>query len=250
MADFEKFQSANQIIDRVLVEVGLGSNSAPYDSADPAVQQLTYMLNSAGQELLRLHKWQQFQKTHSFTTDKVTYPTGVYPLPTDFDEMIQQTQWDQTNRLPLYGSLTPQDWEYLEGRQLANFTIYASFRKREGKMYMYPSPPPDGHVIQYEYISRGWVESIADAGTYQDHVEKGGDIIQYDPPLVMAFVKLKFFEARGFDTTKAEGAFNRAFEGACSSDVPAPILNVSGDFRRYPYLDAARNVPSTGYGDP
>ena len=243
-----QFQTANQLIDRVMVEVGLGPNTSPYESADPAVQQLTYMLNTAGEELLRLNKWQQFQRIYSFTTDTATYPTGVYPLPADFDEMIEQTQWDRTNRLPIYGSLSPQDWEYLMGRDLVNATIYASFRKLEGEVHMFPSPPPDGHVIQYEYMSRGWVESVETAGTFQDHVIVGSDIVQYDPPLIMSFLKLKFFEARGFDTTKAEGSFNRAFAGACSSDIPAPILNVAGNSRRYPCLNTASNLPDTGYG--
>jgi len=251
MADFERFQSANQLIDRVSVEVGLGTNESAYTSNDAALQQLTYMLDTAGQELLRMNQWQQLQKIHSFLTDSGpdASPTGVYDLPADFDHMIDQTQWDQTNRLPIYGSLSPQDWEYLEGRQLANSTIYASFRKREGKMYMFPSPPPDGLTIQFEYMSRGWVESTVDTETpYQDHVQVGSDIVQYDPPLVISFLKLKFFEARGFDTTKAEGAFNRAFAAACSSDTAAPVLNVSGNLRRYPYLNSWSNLPDTNYG--
>lgn len=244
----EKFQTALQLIDRISVEVGLGQQNQPYSSSDSAVNQLTYLLNTAGQELLSMANWEILQDQFQFTTNSNIFPNGDYPLPANFDHMIEQTHWDRNNRLPLYGPLSPQDWQYLIGRDLVSHTIYASFREKEGKMYLFPTPPPDGLLIQYEYMSRGWVQDGGDPDTYHDSVQGPADVVQYDPPMIIAFVKLKFYEARGFDTTKAEGAFNRAFNSAVSRDVSAPVLSASGTMRSYPYLDGMRNTPDTGYG--
>ncbi len=247
MSGIQKFQTANELLDRVAVEVGLGQQPNPYTSQDTAIIQLRYFLDTAGQELLRMVQWEHLQEEHVITTS-VPPDDGTYDLPDDFDHMIPQTHWDRSNRLPLYGPLSPQDWQYLIGRDLVSHTIYASFREEQGKFEIFPRPPPDGLIIAFEYMSRGWVESQVNPGTFFDHVDDGADTVRYDPPMVLAFVKLKFYEAKGFETTAAQGAFNRAFQSAAASDVSAPVLNAAGSSRRYPYLDPYRNLPDTNYG--
>ena len=92
--------TANTIINRVAVEVGLTAVTDPVADADPAFKQLTGLLTAAGQELVELHQWQVLRQEYEFTTVAAT-DTGIYDLPADFSYMIDQSGWDQTNNVPI-----------------------------------------------------------------------------------------------------------------------------------------------------
>jgi hypothetical protein len=153
--------------------------------------------------------------------------------------------------VPLFGPLSPQDWQYLLGRDLVSSTIYASFRLQDGVMRLFPQPPPNGLDIHYEYVSKNWVidQETAPPDIYKDSVTQGTDKPLYDRTLITRYLKLKYLEAKGFDTTKAQADFNQSFSFLTGHDKGAEILNAG---RRYgfPYLDAWRNLPDTGYGYP
>jgi len=62
------------------------------------------------------------------------------------------------------------------------------------------------------------------------------------------FLKLRFLEAKGFDTTAAAGQFLNMFNSFTDKDVSAQTLNMSRA-RVFPYL-GWRNIPETNYGLP
>lgn len=246
-----RFETAGTIINRTAAELGLTPVADPFTSTDSAFLQLCSLLTSAGQEMLVLHEWQKFNKTHSLTTG--TPPDddadGHYDLPDDFGYMIDQTGWEPTNRLPLGGPLTPQDWTYLVNTNLGSTTIYVSFRQNAGQFWILPNdPPPTGIEITFEYVSRNWVEDGAVPGTFKDSVESSADIVMYEPILIIKFLKLRQKEAKGFDTTAAVGQFITMFNSWTGKDASAPILNAARS-RYFPYL-GWRNVPDTGFGAP
>jgi len=147
--------TASNILNRVAAEVGIEPVVDPYSSADASFRQLTYLLNTAGEELATMFPWQQLQQEHEIKT--LDGDSGDYPLPVDFNYMINQTGWERAENVPLFGPLSAQDWQYLLGRDLVNNTIYASFRLQRGKFSLFPQPPPTGLDIHFEYVSTNWV---------------------------------------------------------------------------------------------
>ena len=238
--------NANAIINRVAAEIGLLPLADPVASVDPAFQQMRYLLNSAGEELIQAYPWELLQRSESFTTQATD--SGDYPLPADFSQMINQTGWDRSNNVPLQGPLSAQEWTYLLGRDLVTSTIYASFRLTEGKFKLFPQPPPTGLDIHYEYLSKNWVRSGTDPSAYSDEVTMGSDIVLYDKTLISRYLKVKMLEAKGFDSTKAQADFNQTFSFLTGSDKGAPILNAGFNASGVPYLDMYRNTPDSGYG--
>jgi hypothetical protein len=241
-----RFETAADIINSAAVEVGLTAVSDPFASTDPAFVQLCKLLTNAGREMVGLHQWNKLVKTHEITT-AVPPDTGVYELPDDFGYMIDQTGWVPTNRLPLGGPLTAQDWTYLVNTNLASSTIYVSFRMAAGQFWVLPQPPPDGVEINFEYISRNWVLESDDT-TYKDSVENADDTVLFEPILIIKFLKLRFLESKGFDTTAAVGQFQSVFMQWTGRDVSAPVLNAAR-MRVFPYL-GWRNIPETNFGLP
>lgn len=245
-----EFDTANQILNAVAGEVGVAPVTDPFGSSNQVFSQLKVLITSAGRELLyygaACNGWEQLQTEESFTT--ASTDSGDYDLPDDFGYMIDQTGWERKENLPLFGPLSAQEWQYLLGRDLVSYTIYASFRIQQGKLRLFPQPPPDGLNIAYEYISRNWVRSGTDSLVRSSRVEEGSDIILYEPILMVKLLKAKYLEAKGFDSSAARNDFALMFDSITGTEKSAQILNAAGLHWEYPYLTPWRNLPDTNYG--
>ena len=237
---------ANDILNRVAAEVGLQPVADPYGSKLPEFEQMTYLLNIAGEELSQLYPWEFLNKQHSFTT--VDTDSGDYPLPDDFLYLLNQTAWERTENVPLFGPLSSQEWQALLGRDLVTETIYTSFRISDGLFRIFPRPPPSGQEIFYEYVSRCWVIDSTAPDQCQDRVKSGADTPLFDRTLLSRYLKVKFLEAKSLDTTKAQADLNQMFESLGSHDKGAPVLSAGGGRGAYPYLDGFWSVPDSGFG--
>ena len=146
------------------------------------------------------------------------------------------------------GPLSAQDWTYLKGRNLVSQSIYASFRLMDNKFDLFPqNPVPAGLDINFEYISRNWVQE-QNAGPQKDFISIGTDIVKYEPILIVKFLKCKFLESKGFDTTAARTEFENMFSSRTGKDTGAPILNAASSSRGFPYLQPYANTSDTGFG--
>ena len=240
--------TANDVLNQAAAELGLTPVSDPFSSADPQFLQLRFLLNTAGKRLVYHYAWEHLQKEHIFFID-VDNVENEYDLPEDFAYMIDQTGWLRDQNVPLAGPLSPQDWQYLKGRNLLSSTIYASFRLQNRKLRIFAQGQLDEEEIAYEYISDRWVTSVVDAGQGQTEVLVGSDIVNYEPTLTTLYLKARWLGAKGFDTTKADNEFSDAFLAWTGMNKSAPKLNAAKNYLGYPYLDAWRNLPDSGYGN-
>ena len=101
-----RFETANALINRAAVEVGLNADNDPVASPDETYIQMQALLDSLGQELVNLYDWPILVRT--LTIDTQADDSGVYELPDDYDHMINQTAWDMNNTVPVTGPLSPQ----------------------------------------------------------------------------------------------------------------------------------------------
>lgn len=246
-----RYDTADDVVNAAAVECGLTASSDVFASSDAAFIQLRTMLTNVGRELLGLYQWNRMVKEYSITT-AVPPDTGNYDLPEDFGWFIDQTGWTPTNAglgLPLGGPLSEQDWAYLVNTNLASSTIFVSFKLSEGQFQVLPQPPPDGIDINFKYVSRWWVATAAAPTTLaKDQVTANDDVVLYEPILIVKLLKLRFLEAKGFDTTAASTQFHSVFMQWTGKDVSAPVLNAAR-MRLFPYL-GWRNIPETNYGLP
>jgi hypothetical protein len=243
-----RYFTVNRILRDVALEVGLARTDTAYESTNPALQQLSGLLNAAGQELVELHNWQTLVNAHQIVTQ--AGDTGDYPLPDDFSSMINQTHWEHTNRIPLGGPLSPQVWTYLRGRDLVSQTIYASFRQKDGLFSVFPQPPPPGLDIQFEYVSRNWVADNSDLSIRWDEIQTGADVVLFEPIVIKKYLKVKHLEAKGFDASSARLEFENMFISRAGKDTGAPVLSGSRMSGAFPYLTPYGNTADTGYGLP
>ena len=244
-----RLDTINNIVNRAAVGVGFDPVADVLSNNNNAFKQLSYLLTDCLQELMEMYPWEILNRAYSYTT--VGNEAGILSLPTDFAYMIPQTGWERSKSVPLAGPLSPQEWTYLLGRNLVGSTIYASFRLDQDSINILPNDPtPAGLKINFEYISRNLIEIATATGTYTDTAvgASSSDIVQLPPNLTVAMLKLRFLDAKGFDTTSAERSFNQIYTSLAGKNHSSRILNVAGRSNRFPYLNNVWNLPDTNYG--
>lgn len=243
-----RFNTVNDIVNHVAVEVGLNPVSDVFSAGDTAFQQITYLLTTCVQELMEMYPWQVLTREYNHVTG--AGEVGELALPADFGYMIPQTGWERAENVPLIGPLSAQDWTYLLGRDLVGSTIYASFRFNQNELTIFPqNPMTEGLDINFEYISRNL---IAVAGTdnpveYTDEAVGPSDMVMFPPHLIRGMLKMKFLDAKGFDSQKATDSFYQALNSWMGKDNSAAILNASRSRGAFPYLQPYANTPDTGW---
>jgi hypothetical protein len=232
----------------VAVEVGLNPVNDPFGDQQDHFVQLKHLLNSTGRRLIHHYQWENMVREHLFNT---VPGQEEYDLPADFAYMLDQTGWIRDQNVPLAGPLSAQDWQYLKGRNLLSSTIYASFRLNLGKLRIFAQGALLEQEIAYEYMSENWVQpaGVTNQDEFKQAVLAGSDTILYPADLCMLYLKGPYLGAQGQATDKADAEFSDAFMAWTGMNKSAAKLNMARNYLGYPYLDAWRNLPDTGYGN-
>lgn len=230
-----------QLVQQACREMALAVPNAVATSSDQQVQQMYGLMNALGQELTEMeHDWQHLIEFHTFTTDA----TGTSALPTDMQRPINGTWWDRTQNWKLHEARLPQGWRWLNESSLANTAPVASVRIAANALQYYPTTNT-GNSFGFDYIRNTWAID-ADTSAEKSAFSKDGDTCVFRDRLMVNGLKLKFFEAKGFDTAIATRDFARSLESAMG-EQGAPTLSITGNGTRARLLNYD-NVPDTGFG--
>lgn len=239
--EFTKYGTVATVMQKAMSELGLTAPNAFVGSVDPTVTQLLNYLTSTGQDLCLMNDWQYL---HKEWTQILAPAQTVYPLPVDWNSFVDSTMWNNASSLPVIGPLTPQVWRLLKARFSGGTTISLQYRIIGNTFTLFQAPSA-ANTIQADYFGRGWI-LMADNITYRDNVSADSDQILFDTRIVVPFLKYKWRNAKGFDTTSDSDDFDSAWDLVVGRDTPAPTLSI-GPRSIYPYLGYG-NINDTGYG--
>lgn len=229
--------TALQVLQQAALELGLPKPTLGAVSQEATSVQLWALLNAAGNELCVYHDWQFLNKTAKIIT---VSGQATYDRPSDFNHQIDQTFWDKNNSRPVSGPVSSQGWQTLENAVISTGP-FSRYRINGNKVEVTPTPETDGNEMNYCYISNGWVQSYLDPNRFMSILENDQDTILFDFWLIVKFLKLKMWEAKGLDTTTLGADFARTFGTLTGHDQGAPILNLSPRVAM-PYI-SVYNVP-------
>lgn len=218
------YWSALALLQQVAAELGLPRPETLVATTDVQIGQLSALMNAAGNELMTYYTWEQFIKEWSWDT---VNGQGSYDLPTDWLYFTDQTQWDRTNHWPLLGPKSPQEWAWLKGGLLAA-APKTRYRVYQDQFWLWPVPSASVFNMAMEYVTKNWVLSATPIpDTETDLVTADGDVVMYHPWLFMKFLKLKFYELKGFDTAASLADFMRLFASMTGKSKGAPKLSLA-----------------------
>lgn len=232
--------SAGQIINDAAQELGLPPATFSSALADPTGYQMLGLLNSLGEELTRVHDWQQLLKTMEFTGDGAD---TQFPLPPDFGRQINQTQWDRSNTRPMQGPDSPQVWGWTQ-YGLVSVGVFFRYRIAGNQYEVFPVPAVGQQFALY-YVSKNWVQDGNDPAIYKTKVTLSSDVPQFDRRMLICGLKSKLWAQKGFETTALQAEFRAIMDMEKAQSQGAPMISLSGS--DYRYLISELNVPDGSY---
>jgi hypothetical protein len=213
-------------LDTTYQVVGNGISNACYIESVDSATQVTVNLPSTG----------------TYTGATITFEKVKYDLPSDYESAVPRTMWDLSKHWEMLGPESPQQWEWL----LSGF-IATGPRIRWrllGKYFQIWPGVSTNELLGYEYRSKGWAES--NTGVVKNSFTADTDTCIYPDRLMVLATKLKYFEAKGFDTTAMYRNYIEDFEIVRAQDMSA--ANLSFAPRPGTVLIGYDNLPDTGYG--
>lgn len=161
--------------------------------------------------------------TATLTGASFQFSQVAYDLPSDWLSEIPQTEWDRTNRWPLLGPQSPQDWQSFKSG-----IVYAGprqrFRIQENQILINP-PPPNGLLFSLEYISTGWV--INSVNQRLPRFTNDTDKAIFPDSLLITGLKAQWKAAKGLDGTFDLAEFRVMLDTIKAQDKSAPKLSLS-----------------------
>jgi hypothetical protein len=236
-----------EIVNLVATSVGHPTTTDALATQDEAIRRMSYYANAACIDLMMMHNWQQFSKTCIIpvvATVQGELETS-FPLPTDFKVMTDDTHWNRSTQLPAIGPVNPQDWQWLVVRN-TKITTRFMWRIRDGLLWVKTAPYPTAQNFSFEYLSKNWaVDGITGFG--KDYLSGNNDYHLFPWELVVYSCRAKWLENEGYDAKAAKADFQKAFLYETGTDKGATAISLVPGMG-YPYIDAIRNIPDTGYG--
>lgn len=229
------------VLQQVADEVGFTrpSTNAP-GASDMSTQQFVALLRRAGERLLEEFPWSAL-----ITEDDLTTVSGqnAYPMPTDFHRFVDDTQWNGSSRVPLFGPMSQQDWAQ---NQFGMINVGPFFRQqlRGSMLYLQPTPS-SAQTISFYYVSKNWV--LQGGSTPSTQFLADSDTFELREDLLIASLKWRWLRAKRLSYDEERDEFDRLLMEAKAQDRGARHLSMDPwkeqDAPHYGFV-----VPLTGYG--
>lgn len=214
------------------------SLSTAYQVQGIGIPNATYITAVTGSTSVTLN----YTPTEGQIDGKLIFQKVKYDLPADYVSTVNRTHWDKSKRWEMLGPESAQQWEWL-------LSGYISTGPRIrwrllGKFFqIWPGMNAD-ELLGFEYRSNAWAESAL--GVAKTSFTADTDTCIYPDRVMVLGTKLKYFEAKGFDTTALYRDYLAELETAMAQDMAA--ANLSFAPRPGTVLIGYDNIPDSGYG--
>ena len=181
--------------------------------------------------------------TGAYTGATYTFGQVNYAMPSDFQRMVNKTQYNKSNRWSVIGPKDAQEWQWLKASYVTTGPRMR-FRIAGNKFVIWPMPTAQV-ILGFEYQSGSWAASAS--GTPQQKLINDTDTSLFPDYLMILGTKLKYFQIKGFDTTELKADYYRELSKFKAQDAGADTLSLAP---KYPnILLTQNNLPDTGFGN-
>jgi len=103
------------LVQGVCRRIGLQVPSVVYTSTDQQILQLMEIANEEGQSLAERYPWQALINEATHTSLAAESQGAITSIATNgFKYILNNTIWNRTEQRPIYGALTPAEWQMLK----------------------------------------------------------------------------------------------------------------------------------------
>lgn len=223
---------------------GLTTNPSYFQVAGTGIPQDCYLTAAdAGLSTVTLN-----QIPTASGSQSLTFTQTKYAFATDFDRLVDRTEWDKSQHWEMLGPETQQQVQWLK----------SGFISTGPRVRYYPAQnlfqiwPPIGaaHYLGYVYVSKNWAASTVGVG--KSSFTADTDTCIFNDRLMVLFLKMKYFATKGFSIGDANtpGTMAYDFEAELSiakaNDAGSPTLSMNPEVADI--LLSWDSIPDSGYG--
>lgn len=182
--------------------------------------------------------------TATGTTVALTFSKVRFAVPSDYDRMIDRSQWDTDAHWEMIGPLTTQQQAWLRNGYIARGPRIRHWMQ-QGYFQIWP-PLGDDENLNFWYQSKWWILATAATAVSKQAFTVDTDTCIFPDPLMRALIRLKYWEVKGFDTTAYYRDYLRQLDLAKSYDAGNPTLSMNPEMSTR--LIGWDQIPDSGYG--
>ena len=216
-----------ELIQRFTVRTGISSPTYIIGNMDLQVRQLQGLIEECLEELTQRQSWAGITREATFRT-VITKDQGFVKTIADkgFKWILNETIYNRTTRLPLYGPLSASDWQALQALPASG--PFYQYRIREGKLLIEPSPPV-GHLCAFEYTSSFCVVDTLGT-TFKGYPTADNDTFVLEDAVILAGLRWKWKYEKGLDYAEDFNRFEEFVNNSIGRDSTKPTLSLNGEF--------------------
>jgi hypothetical protein len=155
----------------------------------------------------------------------MTFAKQDYSMPSDFDRMISDTNWDRTNHWRNLGTKTSQEWQWLQGGVIS-VGPRERYRIYNNRLRIFQALT-SVYTFAFEYVSNYWVMSAAATAGDKGAYTLDSDTTVFPDDLMLAGLKFYFLKAKKLDYAVELSEFMRALSYTKAQDVPVPAQSLA-----------------------
>ena len=163
--------------------------------------------------------------TTSTASVSMTFAKQDYDLPSGYDSMISDTNWDRTDHWRNIGTKSSQDWQFLQGG-IISIGPRERYRIYNGKFRIFQALTTV-YNFSFEYVSNYWVCAAGSSEGTKAQFTADTDTSVFPDDLMMAGLKFYFLKAKKLDYGIELGEFTRALSYNKAQDVPVPSMSLA-----------------------
>jgi len=220
---------------------GLTTNPTYFSVTGTGIPQDTYLVSvDAGLATAVLSN----EATASGTAVSLTFSQTRYARPSDYDRLIDRTDWDKSQHWEMLGPETAQQWQWLKSGYISTGPRIR-FRMLGNLFQIWPALGAE-HQMGFEYVSNLWVTASGGSTPSKTSFTVDTDTCIFPDRLMVLGTKLKYFEIKGFDTTALYRDYTMQLDLAKAHDGGSPTLSMAP--RPTSILVGYENIPDANYG--
>jgi hypothetical protein len=155
----------------------------------------------------------------------LTFAYQDYSLPSDFDRMVSDTQWDRTSHWRNIGTKTSQEWQTLQGGVIS-VGPRERYRIYDGKLRLFPALTTV-YNESFEYVSVNWVVATGGTSATKALYSADTDFAVFPDNLMCSGLKYYFLKAKKLDYGIEEQEFMNIRSSCKASDVPVAAVSLA-----------------------
>lgn len=163
--------------------------------------------------------------TTSTAAVSITFAKQDYSLPSGYDRMVSDTNWDRTDHWRNMGTKSSQEWQRLQGGVIS-VGPRERYRVYNNKLRIFAALTTV-YTFAFEYVSNYWVVATGATAGSKAAYTLDSDLSVFPDDLMTSGLKYLFLKAKKLDFGAELAEFNRTLSYCKAQDVPVPSMSLS-----------------------